>query len=95
MALGEATGPLACAVDRDKNRKSDRADGRLKRTALNILAGREKEFEAEETEGNKGLIKENRHALLNTHSCCLTLLSRPREGLFVKFEVRTENQFSL
>ena len=80
-------------MDRDKNRKSDRADGRLKRIALNILAGREKEFETEETEGNKGLIKENRHALLNTHSCCLTL-SGPREGLSIKFEVRTVYRFS-
>ena len=92
MASGEATGPLACAVERDKNRKSDRADGRLKRIALNILPEREKGFEAEETEGNRGLIKENRHALLDTHSCCLTLLSRPQEGLSVKLEVRSENR---
>ena len=87
MAFGEATGPLAWAVERDKDRKSDRADGRLKRIALNILPEREKRLEAEETEGNKILMKENGHALLNTHSCCLTLLSRPHEGLSVKFEV--------
>ena len=88
MASGEATGPLACTVERDKNRKSDRAGGRLKRIVLNILPGREKEIEAE-TEGNKRLLKGNGHALLNTLSCCL---SRRQEGLSVKFEVRTENQ---
>ena len=40
---------MARAVERDKNRKSDRADGRLRRIALNILPGREKGFDAEET----------------------------------------------
>ena len=53
MAFGDATGPLACAVQRDKNRKTDRADGRLKRIALNILLGRDTGFEAKETEGDK------------------------------------------
>ena len=56
-------------------RETDRADGRLKRIALNIFAEIEKEYGAKQTEENCESTKENSHALVNTQSCYLTLFS--------------------
>ena len=52
MASGEATGPLACAVERDRMRETDRADGRLKTIALIIFAEMEKKYGAKQTAEN-------------------------------------------
>ena len=53
VACGDATGPLACAVERHMNRESNRTDGRLNEIVLDIVTDREKENAIEETEENE------------------------------------------